>query len=74
MLILQRFQYGPVSWWQRLFKPRINKVLFAASKADQLTPEQHKNLTLLLQQLLQQPLQDSRYHYCQSRSHGAYQP
>lgn len=68
MLILQSFQYGPASWWQRLFKPRINKVLFAASKADQLTPEQHKNLTLLLQQLLQQPLQDSRYHYCQAEA------
>jgi hypothetical protein len=68
MLILQSFQYGPASWWQRLFQPRINKVLFAASKADQLTPEQHKNLTLLLQQLLQQPLQDSRYQYCQSEA------
>lgn len=68
MLILQSFQYGPTGWWRRLFKPRISKVLFAASKADQLTPEQHKNLTLLLQQLLQQPLQDSRYQYCQSEA------
>lgn len=68
MLILQSFQYGPSGWWQRLFRPKISKVLFAASKADQLTPEQHKNLTLLLQQLLQQPLQASRYHYCQSEA------
>lgn len=68
MLILQSFHYGPAGWWQRLFQPRISKVLFAASKADQLTPEQHKNLTLLLQQLLQQPLQDSRYQYCQSEA------
>ncbi|WP_306518036.1 YcjX family protein [Rheinheimera sp.] len=68
MLILQSFHYGPTGWWRRLFKPRISKVLFAASKADQLTPEQHKNLTLLLQQLLQQPLQDSRYQYCQSEA------
>ncbi len=68
MLILQSFHYGPSGWWRRLFQPRISKVLFAASKADQLTPEQHKNLTLLLQQLLQQPLQDSRYQYCQSEA------
>jgi predicted YcjX-like family ATPase len=68
MLILQSFQYGPAGWLQRLFDPKINKVLFAASKADQLTPEQHKNLTLLLQQLLQQPLQNSRFEHCQSEA------
>jgi predicted YcjX-like family ATPase len=68
MLILQSFHYGPASWLQRLFNPKISKVLFAASKADQLTPEQHKNLTLLLQQLLQQPLQDSRFQFCQSEA------
>lgn len=68
MLILQSFQYGPSGWLQRIFNPKISKVLFAASKADQLTPEQHKNLTLLLQQLLQQPLQDSRFQYCQSEA------
>ena len=68
MLILQSFHYGPTGWLRRLFQPRITKVLFAASKADQLTPEQHKNLTLLLQQLLQQPLQDSRFAYCHSEA------
>jgi len=68
MLVLQSFHYGPSGWLARLFKPKIGKVLFAASKADQLTPEQHKNLTLLLQQLLQQPLQDSRFQYCQSEA------
>uniref|UniRef100_A0A486XS47 Conserved protein YcjX with nucleoside triphosphate hydrolase domain n=1 Tax=Rheinheimera sp. BAL341 TaxID=1708203 RepID=A0A486XS47_9GAMM len=60
-LILQSFQYGPAGIVSRLFKPRINKVLFAASKADHVTPEQHKALTLLLQQLLQQPLKQSQY-------------
>lgn len=68
MLILQSFQYGPERFWQRLFQPRISKVLFAASKADQLTPEQHQNLTLLLQQLLQQPLQQSQYQDCESKA------
>lgn len=60
-LILRSFNYGPSSLLSRLFKPRISKVLFAASKADHATPEQHKALTLLLQQLLQQPLKHSYY-------------
>ncbi|WP_215397197.1 YcjX family protein [Rheinheimera oceanensis] len=60
-LILQSFNYGPSSLLSRLFKPKISKVLFAASKADHATPEQHKALTLLLQQLLQQPLKNSQY-------------
>ncbi|QBL08942.1 YcjX family protein [Rheinheimera sp. D18] len=60
-LILQSFNYGPSSILGRLFKPSISKVLFAASKADHATPEQHKALTLLLQQLLQQPLKQSQY-------------
>ncbi|NRQ43940.1 YcjX family protein [Rheinheimera sp. YQF-2] len=60
-LILQSFNYGPSSLLSRLFKPQISKVLFAASKADHATPEQHKALTLLLQQLLQQPLKHSQY-------------
>ncbi|MEH8017851.1 YcjX family protein [Rheinheimera muenzenbergensis] len=60
-LILQSFNYGPSSLLNRLFTPKISKVLFAASKADHVTPEQHKALTLLLQQLLQQPLKHSQY-------------
>lgn len=60
-LILQSFHYGPSNLLNRLFKPQITKVLFAASKADHVTPEQHKMLSLLLQQLLQQPLKQSQY-------------
>lgn len=60
------FQYGSNHWFYRLFAPRINKVLFAASKADLLTPEQHRNLLLLMQQMLQQPLYQHKYQLCQS--------
>lgn len=60
-LILKSFDYGPTSLLRRLFKPAISKVLFAASKADHVTPDQHKALTLLLQQLLHQPLKHSQY-------------
>ncbi len=60
-LIMQSFQYGPSSMLRRLFKPQISKVLFAASKADHVTPEQHQALTLLLQNLLRQPLKQTTY-------------
>src|SRR5690606_7544383 len=60
-LILKSFHYGPSSLLTRLFKPQISKVLFAASKSDHATPEQHKALSLLLQQLLHQPLKLSHY-------------
>ena len=50
MLIMQHFSYGPDSWWRRIWQPRIDKVLFVASKADLLTPDQHRNLLLLLQE------------------------
>lgn len=68
MLIMQHFSYGPDSWWRRVFKPRIDKVLFVASKADLLTPDQHRNLLLLLQQMLQQPLYQQRYQRCDTQA------
>ncbi|GGW50757.1 YcjX family protein [Alishewanella tabrizica] len=67
-LIMQSFRYGPASVVARVFKPQIHKVLFAASKADHVTPEQHKALTLLLQQLLQQPIKHSHYAAAQSEA------
>lgn len=68
MLIMQHFSYGPESWWRRVIKPRIDKVLFVASKADMLTPDQHRNLLLLLQQMLQQPLYQQRYQRCDTEA------
>lgn len=64
--LAEQFRYGPDSWFGRLFKPRISKVLFAASKADLLTPDQHRNLLLLLQQMLRQPLYQQQYQLCQT--------
>lgn len=65
-LIMQSFRYGPSSLLGRLLTPQINRVLFAATKADHATPEQHKALTLFLQQLLQHPIKQS--HYAAARS------
>lgn len=53
-LILQSFDYGKSSLFSRLFSPRIDKLLFAATKADHITPEQHPALVALLDQLVYQ--------------------
>ncbi|WP_375750060.1 YcjX family protein [Vibrio sp. HN007] len=50
--IMKSFRYGRSSVIKRLFAPKIDKVLFAATKADHVTPDQHPNLVSLLQQLV----------------------
>ncbi len=50
--IMESFAYGKSNWWRRLFAPRIDKLLFVASKADHVTPEQHAPLVSLLQHLV----------------------
>lgn len=50
--LLGSFHYGRNNWLQRLFAPRIDKLLFVASKADHVTPEQHGALQQLLRQLV----------------------
>jgi hypothetical protein len=53
-MILKSYNYGKSSFFSRLFAPKIDKLLFAASKADHVTPEQHKPLVSLLNQLVHQ--------------------
>ncbi|MGF1720587.1 YcjX family protein [Vibrio kyushuensis] len=50
--IMHSFRYGRSGILKRLFSPKIDKILFAATKADHVTPEQHPNLVSLLQQLV----------------------
>ena len=50
--IIQSFSYGKTNLLQRLFRPRIDRILFVASKADHVLPEQHANLVSLLQRLV----------------------
>ena len=59
--LMQSFDYGKRSLLSRLFAPRIDRLAIAATKADHVTPEQHGNLTALLEALLAEPLQDLRY-------------
>jgi len=51
-LIMESFNYGKTNLFNRLFLPKIDKLVFAATKADHITPEQHHNLVSLLNQLV----------------------
>ena len=59
--LMQSFKYGRSSLLRRLFSPRIDKVLFAATKADHVTPEQHPNLVSLLQQIVNDAWQTASF-------------
>ncbi|MFB9217074.1 YcjX family GTP-binding protein [Vibrio sinaloensis] len=59
--IMHSFRYGRSNVLKRLFAPRIDKVLFAATKADHVTPEQHPNLVSLLQQMVHPAWQNASY-------------
>ncbi|WP_413284534.1 YcjX family protein [Vibrio sp. MA40-2] len=50
--IMKSFRYGRSSLLKRMFSPRIDKVLFASTKADHVTPDQHASLLSLLQQMI----------------------
>ncbi|WP_070965344.1 YcjX family protein [Vibrio sonorensis] len=59
--LTQSFRYGKSNLIKRLFSPRIDKLLFAATKADHITPEQHTNVVSLLQQMTQGAWQMAAY-------------
>ena len=59
--ILESFRYGDASWLGRLFSPRIDKVLFAASKADHVAHSQHANLKALLERMIQAAARRPRF-------------
>ena len=51
-VILKSFRYGETGLLARLFAPRIDKLLFAATKADHVAHNQHANLKQLLELLV----------------------
>jgi predicted YcjX-like family ATPase len=59
--LLTSFKYGRTGILGRLFAPKIDKVLFAATKADHITPDQHTNLVSLLTQLIRPAWQQVAY-------------
>lgn len=52
--IFKNFHYGKRSLLHRLFSPRIDKLMFVASKADHITSDQLPNLVSLMRQLVQE--------------------
>ncbi|CAM3736336.1 YcjX family protein [Parendozoicomonas haliclonae] len=50
--ILESFQFGKSNFLRRLFAPRIDKLLIAASKVDHVTTDQQPNLLNLLTDVL----------------------
>jgi predicted YcjX-like family ATPase len=53
-MILESYSYGKSGLFSRLFSPKIDKLLFAATKADHVTPEQHAPMVSLFEQLIYQ--------------------
>lgn len=59
--LMQSFHYGKRTLFRRLFSPTIDKLMFAATKADHITADQHANLVSLLQQLVQEAWQNAAF-------------
>lgn len=60
-LILRSFRYGETGMLGRLFAPRIDRVLFAASKADHVAANQHANLKGLLELMVAPAARAARF-------------
>jgi len=58
---LEAFRHGRPSRLERLFRSRIDKVLFAATKADHVAADQHKALRGLLGQLVDEARRSIRF-------------
>ncbi|WP_341219526.1 YcjX family protein [uncultured Pseudoalteromonas sp.] len=50
--LLAHFNYGESGFFKRLFKPNIDRILFAANKSDHISAKHHKDLALLLDSLV----------------------
>ncbi|MDA0147770.1 YcjX family protein [Vibrio sp. LaRot3] len=61
--IMHSFRYGRTGMLSRLFSPKIDKILFAATKADHVTPDQHTNLVSLLQQMVHPAWQTASFEH-----------
>jgi uncharacterized protein len=49
--VLSAFRVGANSWWSAMFRPRIQKILFAATKADHLHHTSHDRLEAILRKM-----------------------
>ena len=59
--ILQSFNYSSSGFIRRLLIPRVDKVLFASTKADHVTANQHHNLDKFLELIIQDAQREIRF-------------
>ena len=57
--ILQNFHYGTSNVLHRLFSPKIDKLLFVATKVDHVAANQHHNLERLLNRIVSKPANEA---------------
>ncbi|MCG9696239.1 YcjX family protein [Shewanella sp. Isolate11] len=62
--IMASFHFGQSNLLKRLFSPRIDKLLFAASKVDHITRSQQANVLSLLTQLVKHSQQHAQFEGC----------
>ncbi|WP_394147837.1 YcjX family protein [Shewanella atlantica] len=63
--IMESFKFGQSNILKRLFSPRIDKLLFAASKVDHITRDQQGNVLSLLSQLVKQSQKQAKFEGCE---------
>lgn len=63
--IMESFQFGQSSLLKRLFSPKIDKVLFAASQVDRVTRSQQSHILSLLTDMLKQSQHFARFEGCE---------
>ncbi len=60
--IMEVFNYGQSGLLRRLFSPKIDRLLFAATKADHVAANQHHNLERLLGRMIGQSSSEALFH------------
>ncbi|MCL1123926.1 YcjX family protein [Shewanella surugensis] len=63
--IMESFRFGQSNVLKRLFSPRIDKLLFAASKVDHVTRSQQSHILSLLTQLIKSTQQGAKFDGCE---------
>lgn len=53
-ILLRNFNYGDSNFWNRLWSPKIDKVLFVATKGDLVTNDMHGRMLALLKSIVGQ--------------------
>lgn len=59
--VMESFRYGPSSFFERLFKPRINRLAVCATKVDQVVPGQQRAVQQCLEDLITDSLSEVRH-------------